>query len=35
MQLVQEMSIKNCQESDQRTIEAENENASMNHMPDL
>ena len=36
MQLVQGMSIKDCQEGDQRvTAEVDNEDASMNHMPDL
>ena len=35
MQLVLGMSIKDCQESDQRATEADNEDASMNHMPDL
>ena len=35
MQLVQEMSIKDCQEGDQRATEADNEGALMNHMPDL
>ena len=35
MQLVLGMSMKDCQESDQRATEADNEDASMNHMPDL
>ena len=35
MQLVQGMSIKDCQEGDQRATEVDCENASMNHMPDL
>ena len=29
------MSIKDCQEGDQRATEVDNEDASMNHMPDL
>ena len=33
-QLVQGMSIKNCQEGDQRATDVDNEDASMNHMPD-
>ena len=35
MQLVQGMSIKDCQEGDQRAIEVDNDDASMNHMTDL
>ena len=35
MQLVQGMSIKDCEEDDQRAREVDNEDASMNHMPDL
>ena len=35
MQLVQGMSIKDCQEGDQRATEVDNEDTSMNHMPDL
>ena len=35
MQLVQEMSIKDCQEGDQKATEVDNEDASMNYMPDL
>ena len=35
MQLVQGMSIKDCEEGDQRAREVDNEDASMNHMPDL
>ena len=35
VQLVLGMSMKDCQESDQRATEADNEDASMNHMPDL
>ena len=35
MQLVQGMSIKDCEEGDQRATEVDNEDASMNHMPDL
>ena len=35
MQFVQGMSIKDCQESDQRATEVDNENVSMNHMLDL
>ena len=35
MQLVQGMSIKDSQEGDQRATEADNEDASMNNMPDL
>ena len=35
MQLVQGMSIKDCQEGDQRATEVDSEDASMNHMPDL
>ena len=35
MQLVQGISIKDCQEGDQRVTEAENEDASMNHIPGL
>ena len=35
MQLVQGISIKHCQECDQRVTEAENEDVSMNHMANL
>ena len=35
MQLVQGMSIKDCQEGGQRATEVDNDDASMNHMPDL
>ena len=35
MQLVQGMSIKDCQEGDQRATEVDNEDTSMNHMPHL
>ena len=35
MQLVQGMQTKDCQEGDQRVTEADNEDASINHMPDL
>ena len=35
VQLVLGMSTKDCQESDQRATEADNEDALMNHMPDL
>ena len=35
MQFVQGMSIKDCQEGDQRATEVDNENISMNHMLDL
>ena len=35
MQLVQGMSIKDCQEGDQRAIEVDNDDASMNNMTDL
>ena len=35
LQLVQGMSIKDCQEGDQRATEVDNKDASMNHMPDL
>ena len=35
MQFVQGMSIKDCQEGDQRATEVDNENVSMNHMLDL
>ena len=35
MQSVQGMSIKDCQEGDQRVAEVDNEDALMNHMPDL
>ena len=35
MQLVQGMTIKDCQEGDQRVTEVDHEDASMNHMPDL
>ena len=34
-QFVQGMSIKDCQEGDQRATEVDNENISMNHMLDL
>ena len=29
------MSVKDCQEGDQRATEVDNEDASMNHIPDL
>ena len=32
---IQGMSIKDCQESDKSAKEVDNEDASMNHMPDL
>ena len=35
MQLVQGMQTKDCQEGDQRVTEVDNEDASINHMPDL
>ena len=35
MQFVQGMSIKDCQEGDQRATEVDNENVSMNQMLDL
>ena len=35
MQFVQGMSIKDCQEGNQRATEVDNENISMNHMLDL
>ena len=35
MQLVQGMSIKDCQKGDQRAAEGDNEDALMDHMPDL
>ena len=35
MQFVQGMSIKDCQEGNQRATEVDNENVSMNHMLDL
>ena len=35
MQFVQGMSIKDCQEGDQRATEVDNENVSMNYMLDL
>ena len=35
MQLVQGMSIKDCQEGDQRATEGDNEHVSKSHMPDL
>ena len=35
MQFVQGMSIKDCQEGNQRATEVDNENISVNHMLDL
>ena len=35
MQLIQVVSIKDCQEDDQRKTDVDNEVASMNHMSDL
>ena len=35
MQFVQGMSIKDCQEGNQKATEVDNENISMNHMLDL
>ena len=35
MQLVQGMSIKDCQEGDQTATDVDNEEVSKNHMPNL